>query len=140
MREVRLQKSSDLYYGTEGVFFLFLINGKEIWLAAALGLVVLAFFQLTAGPFTRLLAGGAGPVAEAGEQWLRVASIGLPLLLVLCTRGLVGVAAERFPPLVRAPSWLFVFASLLTQPSIRSSIEASSITAIIHRSLAQFIY
>jgi putative MATE family efflux protein len=55
---------------------------QATWLAAGLGVVVLVFFQLTAGPFTRLLAGGAGPVAEAGEEWLRVASLGAPLLLV----------------------------------------------------------
>jgi len=55
---------------------------QATWLAVGLGGVVLGFFQLTAGPFTRLLAGGAGPVAEAGEEWLRVASFGAPLLLV----------------------------------------------------------
>ena len=52
------------------------------WLALALGLVLAAVLQLAAGPLTRLLAGGAGPVAEAAEQWLRVASPGLPLLLL----------------------------------------------------------
>ena len=31
---------------------------------------------------TRLLAGGPGAVAEAGEQWLRIASLGAPLLLI----------------------------------------------------------
>ena len=55
---------------------------QATWLALALGLAVLALFQALAGPLTRLLAGGAGPVAEAGEQWLRVASLGAPLLLV----------------------------------------------------------
>ncbi|MBJ7451308.1 MAG: MATE family efflux transporter [Blastococcus sp.] len=55
---------------------------QATWLAVGLGVVVLVFFQLTAGPFTRLLAGGAGPVADAGEEWLRVASLGAPLLLV----------------------------------------------------------
>ena len=48
----------------------------------ALGIGVLLLFQLLAGPLTRLLAGGAGDVAEAGEQWLRIASLGAPLLLV----------------------------------------------------------
>jgi putative MATE family efflux protein len=52
------------------------------WLALALGVVLAAVFQLAAGPLTRLLAGGSGPVAEAAEQWLRVASPGLPLLLL----------------------------------------------------------
>ncbi|MGY1746586.1 MATE family efflux transporter [Blastococcus sp. SYSU D00695] len=55
---------------------------QATWLAVVLGLLVLAGFQLLAGPLTRLLAGGAGPVAEAGEQWLRIAGLGAPLLLV----------------------------------------------------------
>lgn len=55
---------------------------QATWLALALGLVVLVLFQLLAGPLTRLLAGGGGAVAEAGEQWLRIASVGAPLLLV----------------------------------------------------------
>jgi putative MATE family efflux protein len=55
---------------------------QATWLAVALGLAVLLLFQVLAGPLTRLLAGGPGAVAEAGEEWLRVASLGLPLLLV----------------------------------------------------------
>ncbi len=55
---------------------------QATWLALALGVALALLFQLLAGPLTRLLAGGAGPVADAGEQWLRVASPGLPLLLV----------------------------------------------------------
>jgi putative MATE family efflux protein len=55
---------------------------QATWLALALGVLVLAVFQALAGPLTRLLAGGAGPVAEAGEQWLRIASLGMPMLLV----------------------------------------------------------
>jgi putative MATE family efflux protein len=55
---------------------------QATWLALALGVAVILLFQLLAGPLTRLLAGSAGPVAEAGEQWLRIASLGAPLLLV----------------------------------------------------------
>ncbi|SOD92868.1 MATE family efflux transporter [Blastococcus haudaquaticus] len=55
---------------------------QATWLALALGLGVLVLFQVLAGPLTRLLAGSPGAVAEAGEQWLRVASLGAPLLLV----------------------------------------------------------
>ena len=55
---------------------------QATWLALALGVLVLAVFQGLAGPLTRMLAGGAGPVAEAGEQWLRIASLGMPMLLV----------------------------------------------------------
>ena len=55
---------------------------QATWLALALGLGVVVLFLVLAGPLTRLLAGGAGAVAEAGEQWLRVAGLGAPLLLV----------------------------------------------------------
>ncbi|WP_324273857.1 MATE family efflux transporter [Blastococcus brunescens] len=41
---------------------------QATWLALALGLAVLLLFQLLAGPLTRLLAGGPGPVAEAGSS------------------------------------------------------------------------
>jgi putative MATE family efflux protein len=55
---------------------------QATWLGLALGLAVVLLFQLLAGPLTRLLAGGPGAVAEAGEQWLRIASLGAPLLLI----------------------------------------------------------
>jgi putative MATE family efflux protein len=57
---------------------------QATWLALGLGLAVFLAFQLFAGPLTRGLAGGAGAgaVAEAGETWLRIASLGAPLLLV----------------------------------------------------------
>jgi putative MATE family efflux protein len=55
---------------------------QATWLALGLGLAVLVFFQLLAGPLTRLLAGGPGEVATAGEGWLRIGSLGAPLLLV----------------------------------------------------------
>lgn len=59
---------------TEGV--------QATWLALGLGSAVLVAFQLLAGPLTRALAGGPGYVSDAGEQWLRIASLGVPLLLV----------------------------------------------------------
>ena len=55
---------------------------QATWLALALGVGVLVLFQVLAGTLTRLLAGGPGAVAAAGEEWLRVASLGAPLLLI----------------------------------------------------------
>jgi putative MATE family efflux protein len=55
---------------------------QATWLALGLGLAVLAVFQLFAGPLTRALAGGPSSAAVAGEQWLRIASLGMPLLLI----------------------------------------------------------
>jgi putative MATE family efflux protein len=55
---------------------------QATWLALLLGAAVVVLLQLLAGPLTRALAGGPGEVAAAGEQWLRIASLGAPLLLV----------------------------------------------------------
>lgn len=83
---------------------------QATWLAVALGLVVLLAFQLLAGPLTRMLAGGAGPVAEAGEQWLRVAALGAPLLLV----SLAGNGWLRGVQELRRPVRYVVAGSLLS--------------------------
>src|SRR3954451_1571343 len=57
---------------------------QATWLALGLGVGVVVLFQLLAGPLTRLLAGGAGPVAEAGELWLGGARLGAaPVRLAL---------------------------------------------------------
>ncbi|MGZ4567302.1 MAG: MATE family efflux transporter [Blastococcus sp.] len=72
---------------------------QATWLAVALGLAVLLIFQVFAGSLTRALAGHAGPVAAAGQHWLRIAGLGAPLLLVsLAGNGwLRGVQELRSP-------------------------------------------
>jgi putative MATE family efflux protein len=71
-------------------------------LAVAIGTLVIALGQLLAGPCTRLLAGGAGPVQHAAESWFRIAVLGMPgVLLVLAGNGwLRGVQDTRRPVLI----------------------------------------
>ncbi|MDQ3030316.1 MAG: MATE family efflux transporter [Actinomycetota bacterium] len=52
------------------------------WLALAIGLVMVAVIQVFAGPLTTLLAGGATLEQAAAEQWLRIAVLGAPFLLL----------------------------------------------------------
>lgn len=52
------------------------------YLAVCIGLIMVLAFQLLAGPITRLLAGSAGPVQEQAELWLRIASLGAPMVLL----------------------------------------------------------
>lgn len=52
------------------------------WLALAGGVVILLVLEAAAGPLTRALAGGAGPVATNAEHWLRVAALGAPGLML----------------------------------------------------------
>jgi len=52
------------------------------YLAVGIGLAMVVFFQLLAGPITRTLAGGSGIVQAEAELWLRIASLGAPMVLL----------------------------------------------------------
>ncbi|MDT0259988.1 MATE family efflux transporter [Jatrophihabitans lederbergiae] len=69
------------------------------WLALLIGLVALVVGEAVAGPVVRVVTGGAGPVADDAERWLRIAILGLPgVLLVLAGNGwLRGVQDTRTP-------------------------------------------
>jgi putative MATE family efflux protein len=116
---------------------------QATWLALALGLAVLAVFQALAGPLTRLLAGGAGPVAEAGEQWLRVASLGAPLLLIsLAGNGwLRGVQELRRPMrFVLAGSLVsLVLCPLLVHP-VGLGLVGSAIANVVGQAISASLF
>lgn len=69
------------------------------WLAVGIGGLMVLAFQLFAGPITRALAGGGGQVQAEAELWLRVASLGAPMvLLILAGNGWMrGVQETRRP-------------------------------------------
>jgi putative MATE family efflux protein len=69
------------------------------WLALFIGLAIVAIIQVVAGPLTRALAGGPTPVAQAAADWLRIASLGAPgLMLVAAGNGWMrGVQETRRP-------------------------------------------
>lgn len=100
---------SSLEYGTTGRAARFFGAGRReaavnegvqaSWLAFLLGLFAVAVGELAAGPFVRLVTGGSGPVTTEAVQWLRIAILGLPgVLLVLAGNGwLRGVQDTRTP-------------------------------------------
>jgi len=69
------------------------------WLAVGIGTVLVAVGEVFAEPATRLLAGGAGPTADAATSWLRIGLVGLPgVLLVMAGNGWTrGVQQTRTP-------------------------------------------
>lgn len=69
------------------------------WLAFGVGVLVAFGMQLVGGPLARTLAGGGGEVAAAAAQWLRIAALGAPgLLLAAAGNGwLRGVQDTRRP-------------------------------------------
>ncbi|WP_019203406.1 MATE family efflux transporter [Tsukamurella sp. 1534] len=71
---------------------------QATWLALAVGGVLLTLVQIFAGPLSRAVA-GRPEIAGAAESWLRVASFGIPLiLLTMAGNGwLRGVQRPRSP-------------------------------------------
>ncbi|SCG68722.1 putative efflux protein, MATE family [Micromonospora echinaurantiaca] len=69
------------------------------WLALGVGLLVAVGMQLGGGALARTLAGGTGEVADAAAQWLRIAALGAPgLLLAAAGNGwLRGIQDTRRP-------------------------------------------
>lgn len=69
------------------------------WLALAGGLLIVCAVQFGAGPLSRVLAGPSPGVAAGAEQWLRIACLGAPgLLLALAGNGWMrGVQDTRRP-------------------------------------------
>jgi putative MATE family efflux protein len=98
-----------LEYGTTGRAARFFGAGRRdaavnegvqaSWLGVLIGVPAALVGELLAGPVSRLIAGGAGPVAHNAESWLRIAVLGLPgILLVLAGNGwLRGVQDTRSP-------------------------------------------
>ncbi len=116
---------------------------QATWLAAGLGLVVLVVLQLSAGPLTRLLAGGAGPVAAAGEQWLRVAAFGAPLLLLsLAGNGwLRGVQELRRPVrFVLAGSLLSLVLCPLMVHTVGWGLVGSAVANVVGQALTAALF
>jgi MATE family, multidrug efflux pump len=69
------------------------------WLALAAGLLIALVAQVAAGPLARALAGGGTEVAAAAAQWMRIAALGAPgLLLAAAGNGWMrGVQDTRRP-------------------------------------------
>jgi putative MATE family efflux protein len=79
------------------------------WLAAVIGVVVVAAGEAFAGPLTGLLAGSAG-TQHAAESWFRIAVLGMPgVLLVLAGNGWM-----RGVQRTREPVWIVVAANALS--------------------------
>ncbi|RKN49264.1 MATE family efflux transporter [Micromonospora endolithica] len=72
---------------------------QSSWLALGVGVLVAVGMQLGAGALARTLAGDGGAVADAAAQWLRVAALGAPgLLLAAAGNGwLRGIQDTRRP-------------------------------------------
>ena len=113
------------------------------WVAVGLGLVMALAAQVAAVPLTRALAGGDGEVARAAADWLRIAAIGAPgLMLVMAGHGWMrGVQDARRPMwyVLGANAFSAVLCPLLVYPA-GLGLSGSAIANVIAQTLGAALF
>lgn len=113
------------------------------WLAAAVGLLVALGMQVVAGPLARTLAGGGTDVAAAAAQWLRIAALGAPgLLLAAAGNGwLRGVQDTRRPLLfVLGPNLLSAALCPLLVYPVSLGLTGSAVANAVAQTLSGLLF
>jgi putative MATE family efflux protein len=76
------------------------IAAQALWLAAAIGIVMVVLVVALAGPLMQLV-GGSGHVADVAARYLRISAIGLPAALIaLAAQGYLRGVGDLRSPLV----------------------------------------
>jgi putative MATE family efflux protein len=110
------------------------VGVQATWLALALGLALIIAIELASGPAVRLIAGGATPAAAQGLEWIRIAALGSPFVLVTAAAQgwLRGFQDTRTPLYVLAVSNVFSIAlSFLLIRELGFGIEGSAIANVV---------
>src|SRR5689334_22176346 len=100
-----------LEYGTTARAARLVGAGREVdgldagvqatWLAAGLGLALVAAIELAAGPALQLLAGGRTAAYAQALEWMRIAALGAPFVLVTAAaQGWMRGFADTRTPLI----------------------------------------
>jgi putative MATE family efflux protein len=121
------------------------VGVQASWFALVLGLLAVAVIEIVAGPALRLLAGGATPAQQQGLEWLRIATLGAPFVLVTAAgQGWMrGFQDTRTPFIVLGLSNLAsVCLSLLLVQGVGMGIEGSAVANVAAQvaSGATFVY
>jgi putative MATE family efflux protein len=77
------------------------VGVQATWLALALGAVLAVGLELVAAPAVHLMAGGSTPAAAQAIEWMRIASLGAPFVLVTAAaQGWMRALQDTRTPLV----------------------------------------
>ena len=77
------------------------VGVQATWLALGLGVVLALLLELVAVPATHAMAGGATPAAAQAVEWMRIASLGAPFVLVTAAaQGWMRALQDTRTPLV----------------------------------------
>jgi putative MATE family efflux protein len=119
------------------------VGVQATWLALGIGLGLTLVLEVVSGPAVRLIAGGDTAAARQGVDWIRVAALGAPFVLVTAAAQgwLRAFQNTRTPLYVLAAANLFSIAlSLLLILGLGFGIEGSAIANVTAQALSGLVF
>ena len=110
------------------------VGVQATWLAIGLGIVLVIAIELFAAPAVHLVAGGSTPAAAEGLEWIRIAALGAPFVLITAAAQgwLRGFQDTRTPLYVLAVANIGSIAlSFLLIRGLGFGIEGSAIANVV---------
>lgn len=117
-------------------------GGQASWLAIAVGLLVLVLGEIFAGDLAQLLVGRT-PVAEAAAEWLQIALLGAPAILItLAGNGWMRGVQDTVRPLryVLAANIVSAIACPLLVYPLGFGLVGSAIANVMAQTLAALLF
>ncbi|MDX6552590.1 MAG: hypothetical protein QOH74_1078, partial [Gaiellales bacterium] len=119
------------------------VGVQATWLAVGIGLALTVVLEIVAGPAVRLIAGGDTPAARQGIEWMRIAALGAPFVLITAAAQgwLRAFQNTRTPLYVLAVSNLFsIGLSVLLIVGLGFGIEGSAIANVVAQTSSALLF
>ncbi len=119
------------------------VGVQATWLAAGLGLILIAVIELFARPAVHLLGGGDTAAAGQAVEWIRIAALGAPMVLIVAAaQGWMRAFQDTVTPLVviGVANVLSIGMSALLIIGLGLGIEGSAIANVIAQTVSALVF
>jgi MATE family, multidrug efflux pump len=119
------------------------VGVQATWLAIGIGMGLTVVLEILAGPAVRLIAGGDTPAARQGLEWIRIAALGAPFVLITAAAQgwLRAFQDTRTPLYVLAVANVFsIGLSLLLIVGLGLGIEGSAMANVTAQAASALLF
>ena len=119
------------------------VGVQATWLAAGLGVALILVIELLATPAVQLLGGGDTAAAGQAIEWIRIAALGAPLVLVVAAaQGWMRAFQDTVTPLVviAVANVLSIGLSALLIVGLGMGIEGSAIANVVAQAASGLVF
>ncbi len=119
------------------------VGVQATWLAIGLGIALIAVIELLAGPAIRLLGGGDTAAAGQALEWIRIAALGAPLVLIVAAgQGWMRAFQDTVTPLIviGVANVLSIGVSAILIIGLGMGIEGSAIANVLAQAASGLVF